>query len=346
MSKLTFFDMNHGDCFLIHDDKYGMMIDCGSNFPSVSTKSQMVLASELAKKKKIDLVISHLDQDHINLIQRLPSTVTFENVYLSNMINPRDISVLFSVLAIFRHTTRAYQIAYNYLMFIPLISAHLNSKSAIHYISYPKRIHAPICCFDVLWPQFLPASPGLMVDDEVIQRYTRHFLSMISEFIDDDGRIELANGFKDSDLVQSISSLIFGFLEEKPSFRQGSISEKRSVLKSHVKNYSSLVLLEESKSLFLGDIDWRTFERHICELVPTHVRFLKTPHHGSKSQFSSRLPSAEVALIPEFADGRHIHWIGYSPRKFLFRVVGSPRMTLPALPISTIVVDTSFNFYY
>lgn len=310
MVNLTMYNMGHGDCFLIADQTEGVLIDCGGSAYSSAIVKTYVSPDLLSIQNK-RLVITHFHNDHINKIKLLNKNIKFKDVYVPNALNTKDIHRAFAIIKYGKPRSKAYAMAYNYLMLIPMIEDYLDKSSTIHYVSRFYKMDFNFSLFEVLWPD-----KNLFFKEDLNFKFTKKEKEIISEYesifleyIQDEYSsitVTLERYKKNRD----IKSIMDDFKQQPKDVEKDYTFNIKEISKK-LGNQLSLVIIDSNKSLFTGDITKKIFNEEVASHVVARITILKTPHHGSKSYFTYLLPNADIAFVTEISSKGTIDYANY-----------------------------------
>lgn len=330
MADLTMYNMGHGDCFLINDEnKEGLLIDCGGSRYSSSIVSTFV-SPDLLRIDNKSLMITHFHRDHVNRIKNLDKNIKFKHVYVPNAISSTDIHRAFAIIKYAKPRSATYIMAYNYLTLIPTIENYLYDGSFIHYVSRFSIITFSFAKFTVLWPIKIndgdvTTLPFTALEIELIEKY----LSVFSEMKQDEYGSVLE--FKTNlNIDRNIRKIIKEFKDQDKDIQSDGMI-KIEMISQKLGNQLSLVIKDDEKSLFLGDITHSIYDAEIASYVRPFVGFLKTSHHGSKSHYTSNFPNADTAFITEISSSKTIDYANYNFSRYKNLIVCDPDLGLPGI---------------
>lgn len=317
---LTMYNMSHGDSYLLHNNEMGLLIDCGNNFNShINIKTIVpLIESDLLTKKCLSAVFTHMHSDHINRIKNLNKKIIFQEIFISNLFSPSDITILFYILKAYSKKSLTYQKAYNYLLLIPNISSHLKVNSTINFVSLGNTISVhTLCSMEVLWParsdhtiEFTSGFHFTKTESELINQY----IQILKNTTNYDNENKILSFKSDSSIIEirELNTVVINFVSNLNNDIESSDNEKKEL--KRFANKTSLVIHECFKSLFLADITKSIYLSYIKSKTSGYYKFLKTPHHGTSNAhyFTSSLPRSRYALINEDrAMSRYSHMINY-----------------------------------
>ena len=298
--EVTVYTMGFGESILL-SDKTALLIDCGSESISNSTYFS-VIEDDLKEYEKVDALITHFHEDHINGFFEVSKKIKFNRVFIPDIFcvkqhpNAVDISLLTFILSKRKFPDRFLNNRPSAgFSIMDLLYQMMGSFTNLILLRREKNAFQAIDRqFDVLWPvpeefrfhSVYDKIANSIVFDESIIYDTSDLISNAYITISNNDR-----NINTSDVETNIQVLINSIQDNTGS--NVVFSKLLSSLKNST-NQTSIVcqVKDDMKNLLLtGDIT-KSFLRKIArdKVAPSIPLFdeyyaIKAPHHGTKSHY-------------------------------------------------------------
>lgn len=319
MGELKIYNMGHGDSMLLKsiDNKCGLLIDCGGS-DGHQHIIRNYLTQDLSVLEKKSIMITHFHRDHINRINEIGRNIIFDDVYLPNIINFKDVIVSFYILKNYTRKSKFFQMAYNYLNIIPTLKNYLTNNSLIKYVSKGAKLSFKFGTFDVLWPNKNKGYKNNDINKLFIKEFTDNERKLIKNYYklfkykEEEQENVIVLDINNYELLSSkITNSLTIFIEGKSNDYSNRNFKELKKLIFDLGNNISLVMKDGEKSLFTGDITKNIYNDEIAANVSKNIKILKTPHHGSITHYTPELPKAKYAIITEFSNEKNVDYYHY-----------------------------------
>lgn len=295
--EVCMFDVGHGDCVLISDDKgQGLLVDCGAWKHRHYLGIPQIIENLLLANNRCGFVVSHYHWDHYNLFRgfKLPNAL-FSKIYLPNLpiVGPGREATL-AIMDFLKVAVYA-----NFLSYRILPEIFTKTRRPVVFCEKGTPIHEASLPLKVFWPDLSHPTLG--------SRKVKKKACIIREIVEP--IMDRYNIPKPSDYYTDYSmEKFFQQLKEIPYFDLQE-RERRKIhetLKQIERVFSKLADIfsiafrthysRGTKFLFLGDLTNDLLNRIT---IPGNKQYdcLKAAHHGTRFGSALRNISTDFILI-------------------------------------------------
>ena len=305
INYIKVFNVAFGDCFIIDENDFKLLIDCGS---MTSERKNMVTQSvdaEMSVKKEKYGILSHFHKDHYKYLMDLKTR--FSNFYCPNFITKVDIGIFVMTLLLSSPQNQIYQDAKSFLE-IAKIPEIMDSNGIIFFVStLTKRIINNN--YRILWPPRNVSQNDNILYQTLINKFTEQQQQLINDFID-----HYLSFFENTEtsvneprLTQNGLEQFYSIIPPKINDLINQIQPQLSLSSDEIeslRNHQNEFCLvfdntsSEKSVLFLSDIDKNNFENNIKTKLLNNYWIIKIAHHGTFRHFTNKLPDSKYKIIP------------------------------------------------
>ncbi len=317
-------NVGFGDCFWLCNSEELLWVDCGSSAYPCHTFSMSDFSADLLNYSrrlftKRTAIITHFHHGHISGFKHLAKNAgnsdSFERVFIPYLyfVNSSG-KPLFLEMAVYAYTffskkSLSLKTASSILKH-PSWLAEICNLSAVQCVSTGFTFNQAGNLFSVLWPdrcysfdkfvekvvQVLNSATEDLADfheikNAITDRFNRWFISISESEKDGAYLYELSEEL--SGLVRQLDELTVEWPNNVP------LGKKDFGQLFTICNNSTSIVFHDSnrKILMNGDITTDIIDKFLSSRYEKHYKAIKVQHHGTKSHYSSLLPSASNLLI-------------------------------------------------
>jgi len=297
-TRLTMFDVGHGDCLLVEVNGEELLVDCGSRSPAKYTQVPTYI-----KNDHLSFVLCHYHSDHYNLSPHLSSRSGFRTVYVPAL--PIAKPLLPISLFICNFLSLATLAFHRYFPALPFL---MNQRRVVPLEKGQPLREAGIE-WQVLWPDFadLPFFRRIV---SVAQRATEEINALIEHLTH-----EQKHAFEtlSSSLFRSLKQGEESFVYDQEARQLAPLelpAESRRRLESledtfHTVADTLTLVFASDIAAFFGDADQRVLD--IVEPLERTPLIVKASHHGTRFGECLQRMDATVLMISRGSSTGRLH---------------------------------------
>lgn len=333
-------EVNFGEAILLEQDDHKLLVDCGAKYGQKGVTAANAVQSRLVGENK-EALVTHFDEDHYNGLTELAGKVKFKQIYLplysyskkkgvvatSGLLN--DIVKIWAYQKVMRKG-KNLDALHRFFISLPQL---VDSKMQVRCVGKGDVISCGNKQLNVLWPEYTFTERKKVYSDEIehmlwrcdsadlntcvesVNKYTEALIDVYATYVEHESftneRLLLAQ-------LQSayigLNEINLGITLNEKDYKHFSY-----ILSTKIKcmNDCSVVLGSEDELLMLGDIGKHVFEYEICPHLTREYKVIKVSHHGTKTYYSDRIPTAKVFLVSN-SGRQNMNWRIYEeyPRRF------------------------------
>lgn len=303
INYIKVFNVAFGDCFILDENDFKLLIDCGS---MTSERKNMVIQSvdaEMSVQKEKYGILTHFHKDHYQYLMDLKTK--FSIFYCPNFITKVDIGIFVMTLLLSSPQNQIYQDAKAFLE-IAKIPEIMDPNGIIIFVSTLSKSIINNN-YRILWPPKNASQNNNILFQTLINKFTEQQQQLINSFIEhylsffentetseNDPRLT-QNGLEHFSSIPEIINDLQNQIQPQISLSSDEIEN----LRNHQNEFCLVFdnVSNEKSVLFLSDIDKNNFENYIKRELLDRYWAIKIAHHGTFHHFTNKLPDSKYKII-------------------------------------------------